>query len=599
MVKKPQEPPHSRHRSRWLLGVVLGGAAMGAACSTGSPSAAGADESVSSTSAPLTHGTTVNTPIGLAFEIENGVGKPLSVRAGQLFFVNQIDVRAAIDTQVEEGVRGLARDGDFANLEWKGVSLADEEAILLANPDGTFTRRRFFRDARWMKQASDLVVEQVDARGSRIGHAVTVHAGVEGHREASDSFFDRRLRAIQWTYDCRGPKDCEGATKFSEEGLVELRYQMHEDETFRISPHAKALRVSWSLKPSAPWTVPLTQVTSPDYDYGFAIDVTPLTPPAADGTYAPGSDIELRVTLRDGAGKRLHPEGSLPTYNEVVLGEGNAAGIQYYRAFFDPTTTYYRRKHRERMMMSQLVGPMQQSQPIRSVAELEQFLGPDDVQTTGTLERDGVFAQFRTFPTSHDLFGGAFDPSHAGWSAPVPDTWTYHLPANAPPGTYQITTKARRIYLGQDLPKTSNVPIQVGTPTPTHATLNTGPCNSCHSGPSALGTILHGNDQRANCAGCHVPLGFELEGPIYVRTHFIHSRSNRVDAPRAKCASCHLDTNGIQRTSKSACLSCHKSYPQSHVDQFGPIESMYVGGGRESFQQCTSTCHVTHPRSGL
>jgi hypothetical protein len=24
-----------------------------------------------------------------------------------------------------------------------------------------------------------------------------------------------------------------------------------------------------------------------------------------------------------------------------------------------------------------------------------------------------------------------------------------------------------------------------------------------------------------------------------------------------------------------------------------------VGGGRESFQQCTSTCHTTHPQSGL
>jgi hypothetical protein len=49
----------------------------------------------------------------------------------------------------------------------------------------------------------------------------------------------------------------------------------------------------------------------------------------------------------------------------------------------------------------------------------------------------------------------------------------------------------------------------------------------------------------------------------------------------------------------AACLSCHKSYPESHVRQFGPIESMYVGGGRESFQQCTGTCHGTHPGSGF
>src|SRR5690606_34159999 len=102
------------------------------------------------------------------------------------------------------------------------------------------------------------------------------------------------------------------------------------------------------------------------------------------------------------------------------------------------------------------------------------------------------------------------------------------------------------------------------------------------------------------CASCHVPLGFELEGPIVVRTHFIHSRvDDRFGAPLDKCSSCHLTRNSIQRTSKAACLSCHKSYPQSHVEAFGPIESMYIGGGRESFDSCTSSCHTNHPRSGL
>jgi hypothetical protein len=111
--------------------------------------------------------------------------------------------------------------------------------------------------------------------------------------------------------------------------------------------------------------------------------------------------------------------------------------------------------------------------------------------------------------------------------------------------------------------------------------------------------VLHGNANRGTCAGCHVPLGFELEGPIYVRTHFIHSRSRRFDAPLENCSACHLTPESIQRTSKSACLSCHKSYPSSHVEEFGPIESMYVGGGRESFQQCTDSCHRTHPKSRL
>jgi hypothetical protein len=42
-----------------------------------------------------------------------------------------------------------------------------------------------------------------------------------------------------------------------------------------------------------------------------------------------------------------------------------------------------------------------------------------------------------------DLFGGAFDPTHAGWNTPVPDAWTYRLPDNARRGTYLVTIKGR------------------------------------------------------------------------------------------------------------------------------------------------------------
>jgi hypothetical protein len=251
------------------------------------------------------------------------------------------------------------------------------------------------------------------------------------------------------------------------------------------------------------------------------------------------------------------------------------------------------------MLMAEFLGPAQNAQPIRSVIELDKFLNADDVQIVGTLARDGVYAEFHTFPAAHDLFGGAFDPAHAGWAAPVPDTWTHHIPANAPSGTYYLNVKGRRTYLGEDVPFSRTVAIQVGSTQLTQPVLTTGNCATCHSGPSSLGKINHANAERATCAGCHVPLGFELEGPIYVRTHFIHSRSHRFDAPLDRCASCHLTRESIQRASKSACLSCHTSYPNWHVDRFGPIQSIYVGGGRESFQQCTDGCHRTHPNDRL
>ncbi|WNG33202.1 cytochrome C [Archangium violaceum] len=536
--------------------------------------------------------------VGLALEVEDGAGIPLKVRAGQTFFINQLDLRASVTATRDEGVDGLRKAGDFKDLPWQGVSLADEEPVLLANGNGTYTRRRFYRNAKWMEQPSIFFVQPVDSRGRPTGRLIPLHIGKDDQRRNNDDFFIRRLRAIQWTNDCREVKDCKGAKNYSEEALVEVRNARAGATRFTLSPQTRALRLSWSLRPGADYIIPVEQVEEPTYDYGFSIDVQAVTPPRADGTYAPGSAITFQLSLRDGAGKRLHPQGSLPSYNQVVFGQ-NEPGIQYYSAFFDPTTTYYRRKHRERMLMTQIIGPAQRIQPIRSIVDMDAFLGPDDVQTIGTLERDGVFAQFQTFPPANKLFGGAFFPDEGRWDAPVSDSWTYTLPANAEPGTYLVTVKGRRLYLGEDVPASRTVEIQVGTPQHTEATLTTGKCSTCHNEGGELSTVLHANDNRAACAGCHAPLGFELEGPIVVRAHFIHARSDRFDASKAKCSSCHLTPESVQRTSKAACLSCHTSYPKSHVEKFGPIESMYVGGGRESFQQCTGACHKTHPGSGL
>ena len=179
------------------------------------------------------------------------------------------------------------------------------------------------------------------------------------------------------------------------------------------------------------------------------------------------------------------------------------------------------------------------------------------------------------------------------------DTWTNQLPANAEPGTYLVTVKGRRVYMGEDIPQTTTIEIQVGQTQRTVAHLNTGKCETCHNNGGGFDKVLHANGNRAACAGCHVPLSFELEGPIVVRTHFIHSRSERFDAAKNNCSTCHLDQHSIQRVSKAACLSCHTSYPDSHVASFGAVESMYVGGGEESFVSCTDSCHRTHPGSKL
>jgi hypothetical protein len=536
-------------------------------------------------------------PVGLALEVDNGVGVALRVKAGQRFFLNQLDLRAAISTTKDQGVDGLRSQGDFTSLAWQGVKLEDNDPLLSANPDGTFTRRRFYRSAQWMEQPSVFTLQPVDAEGRPTGRALPFHIGSEDKRKSNDDFFVRRLRAIQWTNDC-GPTSCAKATRFTEEALVEVRNARSGYQTFTLSPNTRALHLSWSARGSTrPYVIPVEQVENPTWAYGFAIDIKPLTAPRADGTYAPGSSVTFQMTLKDGAGKPLHPAGSLPTYFEFLSGQIES-GIQYYRGFSDPAATYYRRKHRERNFSVSFVGPAQRIQPIRSIVEMEAFLGPDDVITIATPERDGLYAQATLVPPANDLFGGAFDPTHAGWAAPVSDTWTNTIPANAEPGTYLVTVKARRVYLGEDVAASQTLKIQVGSPEHTQATLTTGKCSTCHNQGGELGKVLHANDDRSTCTTCHAPLSFELEGPVAVRTHFVHSRG-RFDAPLEKCSSCHLTQESTERTSKAACLSCHKSYPDSHVEKFGPIQNMYVGGGRESFQQCTGSCHKTHPGSGF
>jgi hypothetical protein len=551
-------------------------------------------------------------PVALALEvgyagIPPGNTSPLRVRAGQSFFINQIDLREVKPLKKEEGSEGLKRGWSaFAGLDWGGVQEVDEEPVLLPNADGTYTRRHFYRRARWMEQASVIKVQPVDARGRSTGPSVELHIGRGDRRQSSDDFFVRRLRAVRTLSDCKGPSDCGSASRISDELLVELRNARTGAMPFTLSRDTRALRLSWTMLPdNAFFTLPIEQEERPAYAYGASVDIQVLTPPRYNGTYAAGTKITFQLTLRDGAGRRLHPPGSLPTYEEFRSGAVDS-GIQYYRAFFEPTTTYYLRKHRERMLMTQIIGPAQKIQPIRSILSLDDFL-MNDVQTPATLERDGVFSQVQTLPAGPTLFGGAFEPER--WNDPVSDTWTYTLPRNASAGTYLVTVKGRRVYLGEDIPFNHTISLQVETPRPSQAELTTGPCTTCHEKGGELSTVLHANDNRAACNGCHAPLGFELEGPIYVRTHFIHSRSGRFNATHpasastdfspAQCGHCHLQAESIQRTSKSACLSCHKSYPETHVKDYGPITSMYVGGGPESFQQCTDSCHKTHPDSNL
>ncbi|MGE3670727.1 MAG: hypothetical protein AB7K71_13755, partial [Polyangiaceae bacterium] len=181
--------------------------------------------------------TTTSTPVGLALEFENGAGPTLRVRAGQKFFIEQLDLRGAIDATTDEGVDGLDDRGSLAGLDWRGVELDDQEFVGLGNPDGTFTRRRFFTGARWMRRPSIMVVNQLDSHGRPTAVPWILNLGADSHRSPLDTFFIRRTRAIQWTYDCPSKEDCSGASLFEEEGLVELRHSAWTHQVRRFAPN--------------------------------------------------------------------------------------------------------------------------------------------------------------------------------------------------------------------------------------------------------------------------------------------------------------------------------------------------------------------------
>jgi hypothetical protein len=203
------------------------------------------------------------TPIWLALEVDNGTGKAISVRAGQTFWLEIVDLRSSLDgVTVDEGVEGLKTHGDFAELPWGNPKLEGVSPEVLPNNDGTFTRRAFYDDSPWMDVPSQLLLEQIDGAGHVVAPPILTSIGSADNEKPTDGFFIRRLRALQWTHDCVSTTDCTGAKSFSEEGLVEVRNAVDRSHTFQMSPRATAFRLSWSLKSNS-WTIPVTQVAGP------------------------------------------------------------------------------------------------------------------------------------------------------------------------------------------------------------------------------------------------------------------------------------------------------------------------------------------------
>jgi hypothetical protein len=518
----------------FVLGLVCAGAY---GCGADGADAGGdADEPVESGEQGLKagHSTHARTPIGLSLFFSNGQAAPLEQVGSAPRFLQEIDIVESVTSTDDRGIAPLIESGTASGLDWRGVEQVEE--VWVPSLTGTFTRERYFRNARWMEVPSRFTVVALDGRGRRIGAPLVAHAGSDDRWRPGDDGFVRRFVARQLAVGCPSVGNCEGAV-FIAEALIQFRDALHPLRDDRVIPRsAAALELSFSELRGHSYQAALNREPGggQPFGHGFAVSLEPTGAPANGAFYVPGESVSFRVTFRDGDGNRLHPPGQLPTYADFVAGQVES-GLRYLDLEL-LTRLYYALKHRESNLLAVLSGPVQSFKTPETVVDPNLFFGPQVPFATTAI--DGFTAVGQTVPPASIIFGGLADPTL--WSLPVSDVTTLTIPADAQSGTYIAAIKARRDFAGEALNRGDTVEIQVGQTEPTVFTPKT-QCTSCHTGPRAnFGTILHGLEDRRSCFGCHSSLGVEFDNALDIRIHTIHDRSDRFDADIRVCSNCHL-----------------------------------------------------------
>ncbi len=484
-------------------------------------------------------------PVGLSLLFTNGVATEKTLVGLTPRYLQELDIVESVPSATDTGIDPLITGGRVAGLDWSGVQQVEE--IWVPSLDGTFTRERYYRNARWMERRSVFTIEAVGPNGATLGVPWVVRAGRDDVQRPSDDLFIRRFDARQLAFGCASIGNCAGAS-FVAEALVQVRGALHPVADARVVPPRTAeLRVSWNRLPNLDFTVDVERVapSQVEFDDGFQVSLQPVSAPANGTHYEPGESVAFQVTFRDGSGQRLHPPGELPTYAEYAAGQVES-GLRYLDLTLQ-TRLYYALKHRESNMLLVLSGPTDQLKTPQTVVDPSLFFGPQVPFATTAV--DGFTAVGQTIPPPAIVFGGLSDPSL--WSLPVSDVVTFTIPEDAEAGTYVAAIKARRDYAGEALNRGTTVDIQVGQATSTAFTPTTS-CSSCHNDApgsrTGFATLLHGIDDQRACFGCHSSLGIEFDNALDIRVHAVHDRSNRFEADIRDCGVCHLTPpSGPQR----------------------------------------------------
>jgi hypothetical protein len=473
-------------------------------------------------------------PVGVSLLFNNGVASTRTLYGIERRYMQELDIVESVPAAADDGLATLIASSRVAALDWAGVAQVEE--IWVPSLDGTFTRERYYRNARWMEQPSVFTVEALGPGGAVLGSPWVVRAGRDDAQSLTDDTFVRRFDARQLALGCPAVGNCTGAT-YLEEALVQVRDALHPILDARVVPPLTAsLRLTWNRLPGASYQVDVEREpqSAATFDPGFQVKVRPASAPANGHYFVPGEAVSFQVSFLDGNGHRLHPSGQLPTYAEYASGQVES-GLRYLDLTLQ-TRLYYSLKHRESNMLFVLSGPTNALRTPQTVVDPTLFFGPQVPFATTAV--DGFTAVAQTIPPTSIIFGGLADPTL--WSLPVSDIITFTIPADAQPGTYVAALKARRDYGGEALNRGTTVDIQVGQTAPSSYTAAT-TCSTCHSQPQKdFGTLLHGLDDRRACFGCHASLGIELDNALDIRVHTIHDRSDRFDADIHDCGLCHI-----------------------------------------------------------
>ncbi len=478
-----------------------------------------------------------DSPVGLSFFFQNGVANPITFRGNPTRFLQEIDISETVVTTTDQGIQPLINGSAVSGMDWRGVTQVEE--IWIPALDGTFTRERYFRNARWMENDGTFTVHALDAHGHEVGPTLVAHAGRDDRRTPQDDDWTRRFNARQLTPGCAAVGNCAGATSFTAEALIQLRDALHPEQDAQLIPtSATGLRLEFDQLPHKQYDVSLAHASATElpYGYGFNVSLEQTSTPPNGHYYLPGDGVDLRVSFRDADGHRIYPVGGLPTY-AAQLARTDPGGLRYLDILLKDRL-YYALKHRESNLLMVLSGPTNKLTTAKTVVDPNALFLPQVPFATRAV--DGYTAVGATVPSAGITFGGISDPSL--WNLPVSDVVTFTIPADAEPGTYIAAVKARREFAGEALNRAGDVEVQVGQPQHTGFTPKTA-CTSCHSDErTQFSTILHGIDDRRACFGCHSSLGIEPDNVLDIRVHTIHDRSDRFGANVRNCSNCHLAT---------------------------------------------------------